>query len=369
MSILDDIDPETVSLLRRFGFDEPLFETLRGRVASGALSLASTVVSGDVEAPTAADLTPLPSTDAPRYDEAREAGIDALRAGLVAQVVLSGGMATRFGGVVKGVVEVLEGRSFLDLKLSETARLGDALGVGLQVSLMTSFATDEIVREHVMGLDVPMPDVFSQLISLRLEPDGSLFLDEQGRPSPYAPGHGDLFDALEQSGALDRLREAGVRHLAVSNVDNLGARLDPVVIGAHLLEGRPLTIEVTSKDGDTGGAPARVDGHLRLVEGPCFPAGFDQDTIPVFNTNTAVIAIDAVPQGRELTWLYIEKQVDGRLAVQLERLYHELSARVPTTYLVVPRRGPRGRFMPVKEPADIGRVATDLAELLAAPPL
>ena len=54
--------------------------------------------------------------------------------------------------------------------------------------------------------------------------------------------------------------------------------------------------------------------------------------------------------------------------MQLERLYHELSARVPTTYLVVPRRGPSGRFMPVKVPEDIARVGPDLSEMLAAPP-
>ena len=62
----------------------------------------------------------------------------------------------------------------------------------------------------------------------------------------------------------------------------------------------------------------------------------------------------------DLTWLVAEKQVDGEPAVQFERLYHELSAHVPTTFLVVPRHGPRGRFLPVKEPAD-------LVEMRAAP--
>ena len=216
---------------------------------------------------------------------------------------------------------------------------------------------------------MPQPEIFSQFISLRLEPDGTLFRDADGNVSPYSPGHGDLFEALERSGTLDRFRALGVEQLAVSNVDNLGARLDPVVIGAHLVADKPLTIEVTTKDGDAGGAPARVDGRLRLVEGPCFPSAFDQDSIPVFNTNTAVVSIEAARLGRDLTWLYVEKLVGGRPAVQLERLYHELSDKVPTTYLVVPRRGPSGRFMPVKVPADIERVEPDLAEMLAAPPL
>ena len=368
MSVYDQIDPETADLLARFGFDEARFEALSARVATRDLSPETTVLAGTIEPPLPGDLTVLPAPGAEAYDAARETGLEALRAGKVAQVVLCGGMATRFGGVVKGVVEVFEGRSFLDVKLGETARLGRAANADVPVALMTSFATDATVRGHVAALDVPSPEIFSQFISLRLEPDGTLFHGEDGLASPYSPGHGDLFEALERSGALERFRELGVEQLAVSNVDNLGARLDPVVIGAHLIAGKPLTVEVTTKDGDAGGAPARVDGRLRLVEGVCFPPDFDQDSIPVFNTNTSVFSVEAAPHGRDLTWLYVEKLVDGRLAVQLERLYHELSDKVATTYLVVPRRGTSGRFMPVKVPADVERVEPDLAELLAAPP-
>jgi hypothetical protein len=50
-------------------------------------------------------------------------------------------------------------------------------------------------------------------------------------------------------------------------------------------------------------------------------------------------------------------------------VYHEASAFVPTTYLEVPRRGPRGRFFPIKTPADLARAQDDLRELLAASPI
>ena len=75
-----------------------------------------------------------------------------------------------------------------------------------------------------------------------------------------------------------------------------------------------------------GGAPVRVDGKLQLVEGPRFPPSFDQELAPVFNTNTALVDIDALDEDYDLTWLYVQKTVDGRDAVQLERLYHEVSA-------------------------------------------
>jgi UTP--glucose-1-phosphate uridylyltransferase len=364
MSVLDEIDPATRELLERFGFDEARFEQQRAALADGRLSAAGNVVRGVVEPPRPEDLVALPAPGSVEETQAREAGLAALRAGAVAHVVMAGGMATRFGGVVKAVVDVLPGRSFLDLALSFTARPETVVGARIPTAVMTSFATDEVVREHLAGLDVPPPRVFGQFVSLRLEPDGRVFLGADGRPSPYGPGHGDLLDAIRVSGTLAELRREGVRHVLVANVDNLGARIDPVVVGVHVLQGRPMTVEVARKDGDTGGAPARVDGWLRLVEGPCFPPEFDQSAIGVFNTNTSLIDVEALEQPVDLTWIVAEKEVEGRRVVQLERLYHELAALVPTTYLEVPRSGPRGRFLPVKEPADLERIRPDVIAAL-----
>jgi hypothetical protein len=50
-------------------------------------------------------------------------------------------------------------------------------------------------------------------------------------------------------------------------------------------------------------------------------------------------------------------------------VYHEASAYVPTAFLEVPRRGPRGRFFPIKTPEDLARAQDDLRELLAASPI
>jgi UTP--glucose-1-phosphate uridylyltransferase len=364
-----DLDRETRAVLDRFGFDEPLFEELRARVASGELSAESNVVHGTIEPPGADEITRLLSAGDPGFAEARAAGIDALERGTVAQVVLAGGMATRFGGVVKAVLAAVDGMSFLEAKLGQTHGLAERLGCRIPVALMTSFATDDAIRAHVAERELGDPLVFHQFVSLRLEPTGELFRGDDGLPSLYAPGHGDLFRALRRSGTLAALRESGVRVVTVSNVDNLGARVDPVVVGAHIVSGKPLTCEVARKEGDMGGAPVRIDGKFQLLEGPRFPAAFDQALAPVFNTNTALFNIEALDVDYDLTWLYVRKTVDERDAVQLERLYHEASAFVPTQYLEVPRRGPRGRFSPIKTPADLERAQDDLRALVAADPL
>ena len=324
-------------ILQRYGFDEERFEELRQRVASGELSRESNIVRGGVE--------PLREDELVRLPDEAGADLDG-----VAAAVLNGGMATRFGGAVKGLVEAVDGVCFLDWKLR------DAEQAGVPLVLMNSFATDDATREHLGARDVV---VFSQSVSLRLNPDGSLFPG----PSPYSPGHGDFADLVP----VERLRALGVRTLMLSNVDNLGARVDPRVLAAHRRAGNPLTVEVAASAGDPGGAPARVGGRPMVVEGFRFPPGFDAASLPVFNTNSLVIELDALERRYPLTWLYVEKDVDGRTAVQLERLVNEVSAFLPTTYLLVPRDGPRSRFVPVKTPEDLERAQPLLRELLATP--
>lgn len=367
--LAETLDPDTRRVLRSYGFDGQEFAALRARVRDGSLSPDSNVVQGRVEPPGPDDLTELPEPGRPGHAEARTAGLEVLRAGAVASVVLGGGMATRFGGVVKGVVPAVDGRSFLELKLGQVADLGKAVGASLPVAVMTSFATDALTRDFVAARDVPQPIYFNQYVSLRLQPDGELFRTHDGSVSLYSPGHGDLLLALRRSGALAQLRSLGVRHVMVSNVDNVPARLDPVVLGSHVRAGRPMTAEVVTNDGEVGGAPARVGDKVFIVESMRYPAGFDHSQLPVTNVNTVTFDLDALDREFDLTWLYVEKTVDGRPAVQLERLYHEASAFLPTTFLVVPATGPLGRFLPIKTPSDLETAEPQLREMIARPPL
>lgn len=323
-------------ILRRYAFDEELFEELRARVASGELSRESNYVHGELEPLAEDELVQLPEEAEPDFEG-------------VAVAVLNGGMATRFGGAVKGLVEAVDGVCFLDWKLHDARR------AGLPIVLMNSFATDDETSAYLGDADDVI--AFAQSVLLRLTPTGDLFPG----PSPYSPGHGD-FAVLAP---VEELRARGIRILMLSNVDNLGARVDPRVLAAHRAAGNPLTIEVAAAEGDPGGAPVRVNGRPQIVEGFRFPPDFDPHTLPVFNTNSLVIDVNALARDFPLTWLYVEKEIDGRTAVQLERLVNELSAFLPTTYLVVPRHGPRSRFVPVKTPEDLERARPLLRELLA----
>lgn len=351
-----DLPAATRALLDRYGFDRATFEKLRTRLLQGQAGDASNRLKGKVAAPSAGDVVALPAPNTEEHAALYARGQTAIREGKVAAVVLAGGMATRFGGVVKASVEVAEGKSFLDLKLADIKACSKRAGGPVPVLLMTSFATDADVTKLAAkaNQDGQRVSAFAQFISLRLNPDGSLFRDAAGEPSPYAPGHGDLSVALRARGALAQLLSQGVELLYMSNVDNLAATLDPAIIGAHLASGKQISVEVADKaKGDKGGAPARVDGVLQIVEGFRFPKDFDQDSIPVFNTNSFVIDARAIDRDFDYTWFAVTKEVEGKSVIQFERLVGELTGFLPCHCIEVTREGAEGRFMPVKDPPEL----------------
>lgn len=358
-SIPEDIE----AALRSHRFDEEIFDQLRERLKAGDMGPRQNRLTCEVSTPGDRGWTTIPEPETDDRRELEAQGIQAIRQGKVGAVILNGGMATRFGGVVKCAVPVTKGRSFLDLKLSDIRAGGEGR---VKTYLMNSFATDSRTRELIeeMGLSDQVVH-FTQGIMLRVTPDGELFFESDGRPSPYAPGHGDLSEALRASGVLADFTRSGGELLLMSNVDNLGATLDPAIIGAHISLGGEMTVELVKKDtGDKGGAPAIVDGHLQIVEGFRFPEAFDQDSIPVFNTNTFVFDARALERESELTWFAVNKKVGGEPVVQFERLAGELTSFLSSKYLLVPREGNFGRFLPVKDPEELERRIPAIREVL-----
>jgi len=291
----------------------------------------------------------------------------AIERGELAVVVLAGGMATRMGGVVKGLVEAVPGMTFLDARLAEREHWERLAGSPLPMWLMTSHATDHPIREALGDrLDGERVAVFRQGASLRLTPEGRLFREQDGAPSLHATGHGDLPDALRRSGLLERFVSGGGRYLWLANLDNLGAAVDPLVLGWHLGHDAPLTVEVVAKEpGDRGGIPVRLDGRPVVLENFRLPAGFDEDEVPVFNTNTFLV--DAEPLldiDMPWTWFRVEKTVDGRPAIQFERLVGELTSYVDSRFVKVPRSGTASRFLPAKDWDELERHRDQIAARL-----
>lgn len=376
--------PARASVLRssvaNVAFDPELFARLSDALARGELSPERARLTCPPEPLVAgtslSDLTSLSPAD---RDRLRARGEQALRAGEVAALVLNGGMATRFGGVVKGVVPIVSGRpdlSFLAVKLAGLR------ACRVPVVLVNSFATAATSREHLTAIDwagVPPADRLECMQSIlpRVLADGTPLVSLPGTEALTdtqlyaAPGHGDSLRQLRDRGIVDTLADRGVRQVLVSNVDNLGAVLDPIVLGAHLeatQQGHTMSVEVVRRQsGDAGGCVATVDGRAIIIEDFRLPAGTDISRYPHFNTNNLWISITALRVPAALQWFPVRRTIpwpDGQLreVVQFEQLIGQLSEFVRTAYLLVDRT----RFIPIKVREALARAAPQLAALARA---
>lgn len=360
---LDDAGFDADRLVR---LARPLWE----RAAGGGTATdgdARNRVQGDVAAPGPGDVVDAPVAGTPEHERLAAVGLEAIRAGQLAFCVMAGGMATRMGGVVKALVEAFDGRTFLQLRLGENATWSKRAGRPVPLWLMTSEATDGPTREALAHAHAPAHvGTFMQDVGLRLTREGALFRGDDGRPSTYSPGHGDLPDALRRSGKLSRFLQDGGKYVWIANLDNLGAAIDPALLGLFVEREAPVMVEVAPKEaGDKGGIPVWAEAsaaggdrtrRLQVLEEFRLPRGFDASTVRVFNTNTFLVRADALQEAKvNWSWFEVEKKVGDRSAVQFERLLQELTAALPAAYVRVPREGVGARFLPVKDHDELAR--------------
>jgi len=366
-SLADDLATLPEELRTRLdsaGFNHSRFMKLAAELGENPSARAErNRVAGEVSAPLAHEIRELPSAGSAEEERLRAIGKNAIQNGELAFCVMAGGMATRMGGVVKALVRALGEKTFLELRLNENKSAGERAKRPVPLWLMTSEATDEKIREALQHAKAP-PHVraFMQDLGVRLTAEGELFRDQGGAPSVHATGHGDLPDALRRSGLLHEFVKGGGKYVWITNLDNLGASIDDVVLGAFIDSQSDVMVEVCDKEAsDRGGIPVRANGKLQVLEEFRLPTTFDPSTVRVFNTNTFLVNARHLLEA-PFTWTFfqVEKKVDGAAVVQFERLLQEITAHLSATYLRVPRNGEKSRFLPVKDHDELARRSREI---------
>jgi UTP--glucose-1-phosphate uridylyltransferase len=289
----------------------------------------------------------------------------------VAVVKLNGGLATTMGlRAPKSLVEVHDGRSFLDVILDQATTLRERHGIQMPLLLMNSQATEEQTLaalgdapvEHFLQSVVPKLDAQTLApISWPLEP-----------ALEWAPpGHGDVYGALRRSGILESLLERGIEYAMLSNADNLGATVDPRIPAFLEAERIPFVMEVVEgTEADRKGghiARRKSDGQLVLRETAQTPPE-DQESFRdyrrwrYYNTNNLwvdlrVLSVELAKRDGvlELPLIINRKTVDPRDSsspevIQLESAMGAAIASFPGARIL---QVPRTRFAPVKTTDDL----------------
>lgn len=291
-------------------------------------------------------------------------------------IKLNGGLGTGMGlEEPKSLLPVRGKRTFLEI----IARQADHDGIPL--ILMNSDATEQRSREFLAGIgftsrdDIPLS--FCQHRAPKITEDFGPANWKDAKFEWCPPGHGDIFIALRTSGVLDRVLQAGYRYAFVSNADNLGAVIEPSILGYMIREESAFLMEVADRTemDRKGGHLARKksDGGLTLRESAQCPdedveTFQDETRHAYFNTNNLWLDLHQLKdwingdvQQMALPLIRNAKTVDPRDAksprvFQLETAMGSAISVIPNAAAI---RVSRDRFAPVKSTNELLLVRSD----------
>ncbi len=299
-------------------------------------------------------------------------------------IKLNGGLATSMGlDQPKSLLGVRGKRTFLDLVIYQLAELPKPP----PLILFNSFAT-QAATQAALAQRQPSASEIQTIVQHRLPKLDATTLAPVSWPADPVkawcpPGHGDLYLALATSGLLKQLLERGIEYAFVSNIDNLGATLDPALLGMLERDRIPFLMEVAERTPtDTkGGHLALADGHrltLReLAQCPVDDRPQFQDIARhrFFNTNSLWLHLPSIAAlldvGDALVDLPLivnRKTVDpadptSPPVVQLETAMGSAISAISGARAI---HVPRHRFAPVKTTNELLIVRSDAYELTAA---
>eukprot|EP00730_Choanoeca_flexa_P002410 TRINITY_DN1103_c0_g1_i2.p1 TRINITY_DN1103_c0_g1~~TRINITY_DN1103_c0_g1_i2.p1 ORF type:complete len:495 (+),score=166.01 TRINITY_DN1103_c0_g1_i2:109-1593(+) len=290
---------------------------------------------------------------------------------------LNGGLGTSMGCVgPKSVISVRNDLTFLDLCVRQVEHLSTEFSVDVPLVLMNSFNTHEdtlkVLRKYKTQVHTFNQSRYPRIMKETLLP---LPHDNTNRSEWYPPGHGDLYRSFYESGVLQQMLDEGKEWVFVSNIDNLGAVVDPSILNYVMSpsNGCEFVMEVTDKTrADVkGGTLIEYEGRIRLLEVAQVPKDHIEDfkavtKFRVFNTNNLWISLKGMKRLVEAEKLHMEvienKKTldDGRVIIQLEQA---VGSAIKNFNEAIGINVPRSRFLPVKKTSDLLLVMSNLYNL------
>lgn len=347
-----------------------------------------------------ADVVRQPADDASQqqWDDALQAGEQALQAGRVACVVVAGGQGTRLGFAhPKGMFPIgpVTEASLFQFFFERLVRMQSLYDCVIPYYIMTSHATHQptlefLEQNNYFGLDANQVKLFQQGTMPAVDQQtGQLLIAENGQLALSPDGHGGMLQALKRAGILDDMTKRGVDFLYYHQVDNPGARLaDAELVGWHILNDAELTTKVASKRDayEKMGVITTVEGKHSIVEYSDLPSEMAEATneagdlqfwagnmgIHVFSRTFLERLTTA---GNELPFHFANKKVpfqnaNGELikpespnAIKLERFIFDALPAAKTSVIVEANRAEE--FNPVKNAEGSDSPETSKAALTA----
>lgn len=229
-------------------------------------------------------IAPLPVQPRAAAAEIRARGEDALRRGQVAVLLVAGGQGSRLGfEQPKGMYPIgpVSDATLFQIHAEKVLALSREYGQPIPLLVMTSRATHDETEAYFRAnnyFGLPAGDVtfFQQGTMPAVDvATGRLLLEAPGRLFLSPNGHGGALTALRETGALDRIKARGVRHVFYFQVDNPLVKVGaPDFLGHHIAARAEASSKVVYKTepGEKVGVLAVVNGRCAIIEYSDLPA-------------------------------------------------------------------------------------------------
>lgn len=223
------------------------------------------------------------------WEQAHAAGAEAIQAGRVAAFTVAGGQGTRLGyDGPKGTYPVtpVTQKSLFQVFAEKIARSGERFGVTIPWFILTSeinnAATIEAFEANdYFGLPRESVHFIVQGLVPAVDHEGKILLSEKGVIAMTPDGHGGSLRALVRSGAVARMKTAGVDVISYFQVDNpIIQCIDPAFIGFHVLGQSELSSKMVPKAYplEKVGHFCRQNGVTRVIEYSDMPESMQKET-------------------------------------------------------------------------------------------
>ena len=177
-------------------------------------------------------------------DKFLKAGIESIKKGEVAAVLLAGGMGTRLGfDLPKGCFNVGTSHELyifecLINNLMDVVKQCDTyIPLYIMTSEKNDGATQDFFKKHnYFGYNKDYVKFFIQDMACAVDYKGKLLLEEKGRLATSPNGNGGWFTSMVKAGLDKDLHKRNVKWINIFAVDNVCQRIaDPVFVGATIL--------------------------------------------------------------------------------------------------------------------------------------